>query len=384
MQRRAPADILADLVAFDTTSCNSNLPIVDWIEDYLSLFGLRGTRFPDETGEKANLLVTIGPADVPGFVLSGHTDVVPVDGQDWTTDPFRLTEHDGRLYGRGACDMKGFLAVCLAAVPGMVAADLARPIHLAFSYDEEVGCLGVRSMVAAMAEWPVKPLACFVGEPTGMQPVVGHKAKRSLKATITGRACHSSLAPQGVNAIEYAADLILHIRSIGARLAAGRADDLYDVPVSTAHVGTIAGGTVLNIVPDTCTFAFEFRTLPEEDIDALVAEVEAYARDHLEPRMRAVAPEAGIAFTPLSGFPGLATAEDAEVTRLAKHLAGRNDHGKVAYGTEAGLFAEAGVPTVVIGPGSIGEAHKPDEFIALSELASCARFVSRLIEEASR
>ncbi|WP_075217504.1 acetylornithine deacetylase [Mongoliimonas terrestris] len=376
-------DILARLVSFDTTSRNSNLPLVAWVESYLAGHGVASLRIPDETGEKANLLATLGPPDVPGYVLSGHTDVVPVDGQDWSTDPFVLTERDGRYYGRGACDMKGFLAVCLAAVPAMVRADLKRPIHLAFSYDEEVGCLGVRSMIRHLAESSAPPLACFVGEPTEMLPVIGHKAKRSLKVTVTGRACHSSLAPHGVNAVEYAARLVVKIREIGRRLAAGPTDPLYDVPVSTAHVGTMHGGTVLNIVPDRCELAFEFRALPEADVDALVAEVEAFARTELEPEMRAVAEEAGIAFQVTSGFPGLATAEDADVTRLAKRLAGRNDHGKVAYGTEAGLFQAAGIPTVVIGPASIGEAHKPDEFIAASEIAACERFVAKVIEAAA-
>lgn len=376
-------DILARLVSFDTTSRNSNLPLVAWVEAYLAEHGVASLRIPDETGTKANLFATLGPSDVPGYVLSGHTDVVPVDGQDWSSDPFVLTERDGRYYGRGACDMKGFLAVCLAAVPAMTRADLKRPIHLAFSYDEEVGCLGVRSMIRHLAESPAPPLACFVGEPTEMLPVIGHKAKRSLKVTVTGRACHSSLAPHGVNAVEYAARLVVKIREVGRRLAAGPTDALYDVPVSTAHVGSIHGGTVLNIVPDRCEFAFEFRALPEADVDALVAEVEAFARAELEPEMRAVAEEAGIAIELTSGFPGLATAEDADVTRLAKRLAGRNDHGKVAYGTEAGLFQAAGIPTVVIGPASIGEAHKPDEFIAATEIAACERFVAKVIDAAS-
>ncbi|WP_181704166.1 acetylornithine deacetylase [Chthonobacter albigriseus] len=382
MPQSAAIDILAHLVAFDTTSRNSNLDLVAWVEAFLLRHGLTGTRITDETGQKANLLVTIGPADVPGYILSGHTDVVPVDGQDWSTDPFQLTERDGRYYGRGSCDMKGFLAVCLAAVPDMLAKPLARPIHLAFSYDEEVGCVGVRPMIAHIAAGSVAPIACFVGEPTSMQPVIGHKAKRSFKVTVTGKACHSSLAPSGVNAVEYAAELILKIREIGRRLSAGSTDPLYDVPVSTAHVGTVSGGTALNIVPASCEFAFEFRTLPEENIDALVAEVMEHARAEIEPQMHAVDPATGFRFEEMSEFPGLATPEDAPVVTLAKRLAERNDHAKVAYGTEAGLFAEAGIPTVVVGPGSIGEAHKADEFITAEQLAACARFVERLIEEA--
>ncbi|WP_349360148.1 acetylornithine deacetylase [Stappia sp.] len=381
----AAAEILADLVGFDTTSRGSNLPLIDYVEAFLARRGIASTRIPDETGEKANLLATIGPADVPGYVLSGHTDVVPVDGQDWTSDPFTLTQRDGRLFGRGACDMKGFLACCLGRVDAMRLADLKRPIHLAFSYDEEVGCKGVPSLIRHLVATHPRPLACFVGEPTEMQVIVGHKAKRSYRAIVTGRTCHSSLAPRGVNAVDYAARLVLKIREMGQTLAKGLHDDLYDVPVTTAHTGTISGGTALNIVPDRCEIAFEFRALPQEDADALVAEVMRFAADELEPEMRAVAPETGIAFEQISSFPGLDTDIDAEVTRLAKRLAGRNDHAKVAYGTEGGRFVEIGaIPTIVIGPGSIEQAHKADEFIALAELEKCDRFLDRVIEDACR
>ncbi len=376
--------ILRSLVGFDTTSRNSNLALIDWVEAFLAERGISGTRVYDETGEKANFFATIGPKHVPGFVLSGHTDVVPVDGQAWSHDAFDLVERDGRLYGRGACDMKGFLACCLAKVDAMKAADLNRPIHLAFSYDEEVGCRGVPSLIDRLIETVARPQACFVGEPTEMQVVIGHKAKRSLRATVTGRACHSSLAPEGVNAVDYAARLVIKIREIGQRLAAGPSDALYDVPFSTAHTGTIVGGTALNIVPEHCEIAFEFRVLPREDADAPVDEVRRYAAEVLEPEMRAVAPEAGITFEQLSGFPGLDVDADAPVTLLAKRLAGRNDHAKVAYGTEAGLFAGNGaIPTVVVGPGSIAQAHRPDEFIAISELERCGAFLDRLIAEAS-
>jgi acetylornithine deacetylase len=373
-------EILEALVGFDTTSRNSNLALIGWVESYLDRFGLAHERVFDATGTKANLWATIGPAGVGGFILSGHTDVVPVDGQPWSHDPFAARARGGRLYGRGAADMKGFLACCLAAIPEMTARPLARPIHLAFSYDEEVGCVGVRGLIAKLERAGVKPAGCFVGEPTEMNVVVGHKAKRSLRVTVRGKTCHSSRAPEGVNAVEYAARLIARIREIADRLAKrGARDPLYDVPFTTAHTGTVHGGTALNIVPDACVFEFEFRAIAADDLDALVAEVAAYATDVLEPEMKAVAPEAGFDFAVMSGFPGLDIAPQAEMVSLTKRLAGREQHGKVAYGTEAGLFAQAGIPTVVIGPGSIDQAHKADEFIALAELDKCGIFLDRLI-----
>ncbi len=280
-------EILAALVGFDTVSRNSNLPLIAWIEDYLGRLGVPSRRIPDATGSKANLWATIGPTGVPGTILSGHTDVVPVDGQTWASDPFRLAERGGRLYGRGAADMKGFDACCLAAVPAMLAEPLARPIHLSFSHDEEVGCVGVRSLIAVLPQEPAMPSACIVGEPTGMNVVIGHKGKRSFRVTVSGRTCHSSLAPHGVNAVEYAARLIVQIREIGKRLENhGPRDPLYDVPFSTAHTGVVQGGTALNIVPDACTFEFEFRAIAADDIDALGEEAMAYARNVLEPEMR--------------------------------------------------------------------------------------------------
>jgi acetylornithine deacetylase len=372
--------LLEKLVSFDTTSRNSNLALVDWVEQELARHGVAGVRSYDDDGRKANLFATVGPAEVPGFVLSGHTDVVPVDGQAWTSDPFVLTRRGDRLYGRGACDMKGFLAVCLSRVAEMAARPLARPIHIAFSYDEEVGCLGVPRLVERMIADGVHPEACFVGEPTGMRVVVSHKTKRSFRVVFTGKSVHSSLAPAGVNAVEYAARFIVFLRGIGARLAEGPLDEGFDVAFSTAHVGTIEGGTILNIVPEHCSLTFEFRTLPDVDVDALVAETMAYARDVLEPEMRAVDPATGIRFEAISAFPGLDTALEAPVTRLAMRLAGSDEHGKVAYGTEAGIFARAEVPTVVVGPGDIGRAHKADEYIEIGELERCGHFVDRLIE----
>ena len=381
----AVKDILSALVAFDTTSRNSNLALVEWVENYLAQFGVASERIYDASGKKANLWATIGPVDVPGYVLSGHTDVVPVDGQAWSSDPFTLVERDGKLFGRGACDMKGFLAVCLAIVPTMVQAKLAHPIHLAFSYDEEVGCIGVRGILAKLATQPVKPLGAFIGEPTSMQVVVGHKGKRSVRAIVRGKGCHSSLAPEGINAAEWGARLVSEIRNIAEEFATkGARDELYDVPFTTVHVGVLRGGTALNIVPDECEILFEVRSIGADDPDAVVERIVAYARDTLEPAMRAGDPSAGFDFDVYAGFPGLNTSPGADIATLARALVVRNDHAKVAYGTEAGLFdAMANIPSVIIGPGSISQAHKPDEFIEVAQLARCAEFVERLIERCS-
>lgn len=376
--------ILASLVSFDTTSRLSNLALIGWVEEYLARHGVASHRIPDPSGQKANLLACIGPQGVPGYVLSGHTDVVPVDGQDWASDPFTLTERAGKLYGRGACDMKGFLAACLAQVPAMVSTPLARPIYLAFSYDEEVGCIGVRSMIAELAGQTAPPLACFVGEPTSMNVVIGHKGKRSQRVVVTGLACHSSLAPKGVNAVHAAARIVARIADLADALAAkGRRDPMFDVAHSTAHVGAIKGGTALNIVSDHAEFIYEIRVVGDDDVDALVREIESYARDQLLPAMRAVSPDANIVFEDLSEFPGLDIAPDHEAVTLAKKLAGKNGHSKVAYGTEAGLFmVRGGIPSVIIGPGDIEQAHKPDEFLAVSELNAACDFVGRLVEMA--
>ena len=373
-------ELLGRLIAFDTTSRNSNLPLIEHVEGYLDSLGIPHERAAGAHGDKSNLFATIGPADRPGIVLSGHTDVVPVDGQRWSSDPFSLTRRDGRLYGRGACDMKGFLAVCLALAPEMAAAKLEIPIHFAFSYDEEVGCLGVRELLEMLAARPVRPLGCIVGEPTGMQVVIAHKAKRSLGVVVRGTGGHSSRAPEAVNAVEYAARLVTRTTEIGQRLASsGLRDALYDIPHSTAHVGVFHGGVALNIVPDEAVVELEFRVLPEEDADALVEEFRSFAGE-LEAEMRARDARAAVEVSMKSEFPGLATAPEADIVTLVKRLAGRNDHAKVAYGTEAGLFVEtAGIPTVVCGPGSIAQAHRADEFVEDEQLAQCEAFIRRLI-----
>jgi acetylornithine deacetylase len=374
-------ELLANLIAFDTVSDRSNLPLISYIEQYLASFGIVGRRIPDETGQKAALWVTIGPEDRPGMVLSGHTDVVPVAGQDWSSDPFTLRERDGKLYGRGTTDMKGFVAVCLAMVPEMARAKLATPIHLAISYDEEVGCTGVRPLLHELNRGAVKPLGCFVGEPTRMDVTIGHKGKQAVRATFRGLAAHSALAPSGVNAVEYAAELITEIRRRAIGLATeGPRDEMYDVPHTTLLTSIVHGGTALNIVPDRCVMEFEARGIGIEESKLVTDAIVAWAKATIEPAMRKIDPACGIDFEEFVEYPALDMPPDHPLVTLAKQLAGRNRNAKVGFGTEAGLFVSmAGIPAVVIGPGSIEQAHKPDEFVELSELLDCAGFIERLI-----
>jgi acetylornithine deacetylase len=380
MPHKTTREILADLVSFDTTSSRSNLPIIEYVSDYLAGFGIAAEIFVNDDGDKANLWATIGPAGPGGFILSGHTDCVPVEGQAWTSSPFELTERDGRLYGRGSADMKGFLACVLAAVPALVAAKLREPVHLAFSYDEEVGCTGVREMIARLAARGEKPAACLVGEPTDMRVIVGHKGGRGYNCLVTGSEAHSSLAPQAVNAIEYAAELIVFIRRLAGELALGPSDLEYDVVHSTISTGRIQGGTAINIVPKACSLTFEFRNIAEAAPDAIFGRIAAYAEEKLLPEMRQRAPEASIRFELIYDYPAFGIdASHPLVTRI-KNAVSHNGHGKVAYGTEAGLFQrDLGVPTVVCGPGSINVAHKPDESILPEQLALCDAALRRLL-----
>jgi len=376
-------ELLEKLVSFDTTSRNSNLKLLDFVEEYLASHGLHGWRVYDETGKKANLFVSAGPDALGGVCLSGHVDVVPVDGQDWSTDPFHLTEKDGKLYGRGTCDMKGFVALSLWAVPQFLKRGLKEPVHLAISYDEEVGCLGVRGMLAKLAQQEKKPRLCIVGEPTEFQPVVAHKGKWSFRASVRGKECHSSLAPQGVNAVQYAAEAVAWLRREARRFATeGPYDGLYDLGHTTVHVGTLHGGTALNIVPQEAEFVFEYRYIAEDNPADIHERFLKYVREELEPEMQAVDPGSGFSFETISQIPGVNTAPDHEVVNLARELSGRNDHGKVAFGTEAGLFDEmADIPTVVCGPGNIEQAHKPDEFLSLDQLRKGEEFMRRLGEK---
>ncbi len=379
-------DILHELIAFDTTSHRSNLELIEYVEGYLDELGIASERVSSEDGRKANLLATIGPAERPGVILSGHTDVVPIDGQDWQSDPFRLDERDGRLYGRGTADMKSFIAAALACAPRFKAAALHTPIHFCFSYDEEVGCQGVRPLIERLADLPVRPRLCIVGEPTGMEVVIGHKGKLAMRCRVRGLACHSSLAPQGVNAVEYAAAAVARLRDMARRIAErGPFDDDYDIPHTTLHTGLIGGGTALNIVPEECAFEFECRHLPGDDPQILLAELRDHVRRELEPDMRRIDPESGFEWEELFTFPGLDMAGDAVAVTLVKQLAQRNATARVAYGTEAGLFQrDGGVPAVVCGPGHIAQAHKPNEFVAREQIERIDAFMQRLLEHCCR
>jgi acetylornithine deacetylase len=373
------------LVGFDTTSRNSNLALIEFVRDYLDGYGVQSELVFSEDRAKANLYATIGPEDRSGILLSGHTDVVPVDDQDWHTDPFKLIERDDRLYGRGSADMKGFVATVLSLVPELVQRKLRTPIHLSFSYDEEVGCIGVRRLIDILARRPNQPRLCIIGEPTDMQVGVGHKSKHTLRCQVTGHEAHSSLVHQGVNAIEAAAELIARLKEIARRKREhGPFDPDFDPPYSSVHTGVIHGGTALNIVPRDCTFDFEVRSLPGDSVEAIVDEVRDLAFNRLLPEMRAVQPHTNIIIEELTAAPGLATATDAEVTRLAAELTGANGTIKVAFGTEGGLFQAAGIPTVICGPGSIDQAHKPDEFVSLDQIARCEDFLGRLIDRVSQ
>ena len=378
--RSETVNMLASLVAFDTTSYRSNLELIDFVREYLGSFGIESMLDFNKDKTKANLYAVLGPATQGGIALSGHSDVVPVDGQSWTLDPWQLTEREGRLYGRGTTDMKGFIAVVLSAVPDILAKDLREPIHICLSYDEEIGCLGVRTLLQYLAKRDNRPQACFVGEPTDMEVVIGHKGKLATRCRVKGHACHSSLAPQGVNAVEFAAKVVTYLSGMAKRKQQeGPFDYAYDVPHTTVHTGVIHGGTMVNVVPEECQFLFEFRNLPDDEPDALLAEVQAFAREKLEPAMQAISPETGFLWEEESRFPGLDTVPDAEVVKLAQRFSDHYGTKKVAFGTEAGGFHQSGIPAIVCGPGSINQAHKPDEFIEISQLAACERYVANVI-----
>ncbi len=378
-------EMIERFVGFDTTSCDSNLPLVHFVRDFLGRHGIESVLTYDDEGRKANLFATIGPADRPGIVLSGHTDVVPVDGQPWTTDPFKLTERDGNIYGRGVCDMKGFLAIATAAVPALVKRDLKMPVHLAMSYDEEVGCLGVHGMLAVLAARSLQPLACFVGEPGEMSVVRAHKGKIGGRVTVRGLDAHTGVAHLGVNAVEAAAEAIARFKRIARRLRdqGPYAEDFEDPPYTTIQCTMVNGGTAVNIVAGRCIFDFEVRYLPGHNPYDLIDECKAFVAENVEPERHAVSAETGFEWEEVPGCAALDIEDDAEATRLAMRLRRKNDSAKVGFGTEAGYFQEAGIPTVVCGPGSIDQAHKPDEFITLELVAQCQRFIARLIDHVS-
>lgn len=372
--------ILERLIGFDTVSAKSNLDLLGYVRGLLADAGIDSVLIPDVTGQKANLYAVVGPVDVPGVILSGHVDVVPVEGQAWTRPAFALTQEGGRLFGRGTTDMKGFVACALAAVLRARALTLKVPVILALSHDEEIGCQGVGSMLDVMAGWPVPPRMCLVGEPTSMQVATGHKGKIALRATCTGREMHSAMAPLALNALHLGADFIGALRQLQAEVvAADLRDDDYDVPYTTLHVGKMQGGVQVNIVPKTCVLDFEIRALAGEDTAALIARLEADAAAIAAPH-RAAFSEAAIRIERLWDYPGLGTSASADVVAFAKGLLGSNGTIKVPYGTEGGMFAQRlGVPTVICGPGSMAQGHTPDEFIETEQLARCETMLDGLL-----
>lgn len=374
-------DILERLIAFPTVSVNPNRDLIDYCAELLNDIGADVTIIEDQTGTKANLYATVGPRDRPGVLLSGHTDVVPIDGQDWTVPAFELTEKDGKLFGRGAADMKGFVASALSAAIEASSRDLETPLHLALSYDEEIGCVGVHSMIDMLAAAPFRPLFCIVGEPTSLSVATGHKGKTGCIATCKGREGHSALAPFALNAIYLANDLVAAIRRLQTDvIETGGHDDGYDVPYTTLHVGVIQGGAALNIVPNLCTFKFEIRNIVQDDPEPILDRIRAAAAD-IVAKAQGDFPEASIDIEVFNRYPSLGTPEDAEVVSFVKSLSGSNGTMKVAFGTEGGLFDQKlGVPTVICGPGSMMQGHKPDEFVSVEQLEKCDAMLAKLVD----
>ena len=368
--------LLDRLVGFPSVAGHTNLPLMDFVEAHLAGAGFACRRIASEDGTRSNLFASIGPADRPGVVLSSHTDVVSTDEQDWSADPFRLRIEDGRAIGRGTTDMKGFLASALRAAARAATTELARPLHLALSYDEELGCVGVRRMIDTLGSLP-PPSLCVVGEPTCMGAVIAHKGKLMGDIVCHGIPGHSSVPAVGINAIEIAADMVVAAREIAAELrAAGRAPG-FTVPFTTLHIGTIAAGRAVNLIPSLCRMAFEIRNAPDDDVAAVLARLEAAAAD-----VAGSYPAGAVVEIVTTGsYPAFAIAPDSDAVATVQRIAGTTGTQKVGYGTEAGLFQSVlGWPAVVCGPGDVAQAHKADEFIALSELAACDRFLDRLVD----
>lgn len=373
--------ILERLVGFDTVSAKSNLGLVDYVQQLLTGLGFQVHRIPDATGQKAGLFATIGLAG-RGILLSAHSDVVPVDGQVWTRDPFALTRDGTRVYGRGTTDMKGYLACVLALAERASRMTLAEPLKIALSYDEEIGCVGIQNMIGALEPTIGAPRACFVGEPTGMQVAIGHKGKAALHADFYGVGGHSALAPRFLNALHLAGDFMAELRQLqNAFAATGAQDPAYDIPYSTVHIGQLSGGTALNIVPDHAQMRFEVRHLAADRLADILARIEQAAHK-LQADHQAQFPDARIEIAQVNSYPGLDVAPQAEIVTLAQQLAQTTQTTKVAFGTEAGVFDALGIPTVVCGPGSMeGQGHKADEYIDIDQLAACDQMLDRLLSE---
>jgi acetylornithine deacetylase len=379
--RMTTIELLERMVSFDTTSRNSNLPLIGFIRDYLDRFGVAYRVSTDAAGQKANLHALIGPQQAGGLALSGHVDTVPVDGQAWTGDPFALRRRDGKLFARGSCDMKGFVAACLAAVPELQARPLVRPLHLFISYDEEVGCGGAQRLIQDIACSGLRPDLCVVGEPSGMKPILAHKGKLNLDVTVRGLTGHSSEPSKGVNAVQAAGEAIAWVAREARRLAVeGPFEDGFDPPHTTIHAGTMEGGTILNIIPERAAFTMEWRFIPGDSPHRRVDEMKAWIGTTIEPAMKAVHPACGFSYEIVLEMPGMALPADHALTTVVKQIAGSNSAGKVSYGTEGGFFETAGIPTIICGPGDIAQAHQPDEWIAESELDACDSFIRRLAD----
>ncbi|WP_122553273.1 acetylornithine deacetylase [Pseudomonas viridiflava] len=374
-------DIFKRLIAFETVSSEPNMALIDYVRDLLATKGIESLIVKDETGKKANLFASTGPREQPGVLLSGHTDVVPAAGQAWTMPPFQATLRDGRIYGRGTCDMKGFIALAIDAMLDAADMTLTRPLQLALSHDEEIGCVGVRRLLDVLHLAPVRPFLCVVGEPTLMQFAVGHKGKSSYRTYCRGQEAHSSLAPRAVNAIHLASDFIAELRRSQKQVEQqGVRDDGYDIPYSTVHIGRIDGGKALNIVPNLCTLEFEYRNLPGDDPDQLLEQLRERA-EVLVREARQLSGVAAIDIEIMNEYPALETHPSVEAVRMLHAFAEPGtQHIKVSYGTEGGLFAgRLNVPVVVCGPGSIEQAHKPDEFIEESQMNAGERFLQSLL-----
>jgi acetylornithine deacetylase len=385
MSLEAARSILADLIAIPTVSADSNLQLIAYAQEKLDALGAGAQMTLDASGTKANLFATIGPEVDGGVVLSGHTDVVPVEGQEWASDPFAADERDGRIYGRGACDMKGFIACALALAPRFAAAELKRPVHLALTYDEEVGCLGAQVMLKALAEAGRRPAVCIIGEPTEMRIIEGHKGCYEYTTAFTGLEGHCSYPDRGVNAIEYAARFIGTLLDVGEALKRrAAAGSPFDPPWSTIQTGTIRGGIARNVIPRTCEVEWELRPVSRADAEFALAAIRACAHEGLLPQMRRHFAEASIVTRVIGEVEGLEPMPASEALALAQELTGGNSRDVVSFGTEAGLFQKHGIQTVVCGPGSIMQAHKPDEFVALDQLEQCLGMITRLIGKLER
>jgi len=379
-----PKEMLARLIAFDTVSRGSNRALIDFVADYLRGHGVEPVLVPSDDGSKANLFALIGPSVPGGVVLSGHTDVVPTDGQPWSSDPFEMVERDGRLYGRGTADMKGFVALALALVPEFAKRALTRPIILAFSYDEEVGCLGAPRLIETLLATVPRPELVVIGEPTTMKPVNAHKGIRGFRVRVTGREAHSSLPQLGASAILHATRLIGFIEELQqAEKDAADPESRFDPPWSTFNVGRIDGGTALNIIPRECEFLWDFRPVPGADEDGVAERFRRHLDEVARPALAAEAPDASIELDVLASVPTLVPERDGAAEALARQLSGANEAGVVPFGTEGGLFQQAGLSTIVIGPGDIAQAHQTDEYLSLDQLAAGQAFLERLADWAA-